>query len=61
MKGILSILDCFSSWQIRHLKRDFNKVAHELARYANCNETSKVWEGFSPPLVRLLIHQDCLF
>ncbi|KAK9983741.1 hypothetical protein SO802_033266 [Lithocarpus litseifolius] len=42
IQGILSILDCFSSWQIRHLKRDFNKVAHELAHYANCNETSSL-------------------
>ncbi|XP_075665796.1 uncharacterized protein LOC142635543 [Castanea sativa] len=31
VNGILSSLDEFSNWQIRHLKRDFNKVAHELA------------------------------
>ena len=28
IQGILSILNCFSSWQIKYLKRDFNKVAH---------------------------------
>ena len=33
VQGILSNLDCFSSWQIRHVKRDFNRVAHELALY----------------------------
>ena len=34
VKGILSIMDCFSSWQIRHVKRDSNRLAHELALYA---------------------------
>ena len=30
VQGILSLMECFSSWKIRHLKRDYNKVAHEL-------------------------------
>lgn len=59
-QGILCILECSSSWQIRHVKREFNKVAHELAHYAICNEASQVWEGVSPSVVRLLIHQEML-
>ncbi|XP_023893413.1 uncharacterized protein LOC112005399 [Quercus suber] len=60
IQGILSNLDCFSSWQIRHVKKDFNKVVHELALYAKCKEMSQVWEECSPTIVRHLIHHDCL-
>ena len=53
VNGILSFLDEFSSWQVRFLKRDFNKVAHELARYARCNNVCQVWRGVSPPVVEI--------
>ena len=59
--GILTLLSWFSSWQIRHLKREFNRVAHELARFARCNNISQVWRGVSPPVVKNLIHVDCLY
>ena len=29
--GILNLLNQFRSWKVLHLKRDYNKVAHELA------------------------------
>ena len=47
--GILGFLEDFSSWQVRHLKRDFNKVAHGLAHFAKCNNINQVWRGISPP------------
>ena len=35
----------FASCSFHHLKRDYNKVAHELAKHANrCNSTH-VWKG----------------
>lgn len=43
-----------------HLKRDYNRVAHEHACFARCNEISQDWKGFSPPMVKHLIHLDCL-
>ena len=58
--GILGFLEEFSSWQVWHLKRDFNKVAHELAHFANCNDINQVWRGVSPPVVRNLVHLYCL-
>ena len=58
--GILDFLEDFSSWQVWHLKRDFNRVAHELTHFAKCNDVNQVWRGVSPPVVRSLIHLDHL-
>ena len=33
VQGTLCNLDCFGSWKVQHVKREFNKVAHELAHY----------------------------
>ena len=60
VQGNLNLLDFFNSWKIIHLKRDYNKVTHELALFARCNETCKVWKGVSPPMVRHLTHLNYL-
>ncbi|XP_050280798.1 uncharacterized protein LOC126721784 [Quercus robur] len=60
VNGIVNLLDGFAGWQIRHLKRDFNRVAHELAKFARCNNVCHLWRGVSPPIVRTLMHLDCM-
>ena len=39
-QGILNLMDSFRSWIFKHLKRDYNKVAHDLAQYARHNGIS---------------------
>ena len=51
IQGIISLPGYFGSWQIRHLKWDYNRVAHEI---------NQVWKGVSPPILRHLLHLDCL-
>ena len=58
--GIISLPGYFGSWQIRHLKWDYNRVAHELTWYARYIEINQVWKGVSPPILRHLLHLDCL-
>ena len=57
-QGINSILETFNCWKIQHLKRDYNKVAHELASYARCNGTYQVWKGIDPPMVQHLLQLE---
>ena len=41
-QGICSLLSSFSSWKIKHVKRNYNRTAHELAQYAWQKEESHV-------------------
>lgn len=58
LQGISDTLNSFSSWQMKHLKRDCNRVAHELAQLAKCTGTKQVWKGVSPPIVQHLIQLE---
>ena len=58
IQGISENLSFFSIWQINHLRRDCNKVAHELAQFAKHSGTNQVWKGVSPPMVQLLLQLD---
>ena len=42
VQGMLCNLDHFGSWKVKHAKREFNRVAHELAHYAKCREVNLV-------------------
>ena len=57
--GISQVLEFFSRWEIKHVKREYNRVVPELAQLARRNETSQRWIGVSPPTVQKLILVDC--
>ena len=48
----------FSSCSFRHLKREGNRVAHELAKAARSFGRSQIWKGVSPPLVQEFLMSD---
>ena len=56
--GILGLLSSFSSWNVKHVKREYNKAAHILAQYARQKEESYVWEGVCPPMVAQVIQEE---
>ena len=58
-QGILAMLSSFSSLKIKHLEREYNKVAHELAHIARVNEASQVWVGDYPSVLLELVQADC--
>ena len=58
IQGALTMLTSFSSWRVNHLKREFNKVAHELAEVTRSTETSRTWIGVDPPWLHNLLLVD---
>jgi len=59
-QGIRGLLSSFSSWNIKHVKREYNKAAHMLAQYARQKEESYVWKGVCPPMVAQIIQEEGL-
>nr|XP_023908175.1 uncharacterized protein LOC112019861 [Quercus suber] len=59
-QGILALLSSFSSWKINHVKRDYNRAAHEIAHLARRCEDSQVWIGSLPTVVQVVIQSDCI-
>lgn len=55
---IRSLLESYSSWKISHLKRKYNRVALELAKFAKCKGISQVQKGVAPPFVQHLLQSD---
>ena len=55
VQGILLLSSSFDFWKIKHLKKDYNKVAHELAKLARETRMSQTWTDMEPPMV----HQIC--
>ena len=41
-QGIEDLLKSFRCWKLCHLRREHNKVAHELAHHARCSAASQV-------------------
>ena len=56
--GSLDSLHSFRSWKLRHLKRDYNRAAHELAQFAKSSGISQCWVGIEPPNIRQVLLLD---
>ena len=57
-QGIHGLLSSFNSWKIKHVKKDGNRAAHELAQYARMKDESCYWEGVCPPLLDQIILEN---
>ena len=60
VQGILQASESFESCIFKHLSRNFNTVAHELAQLARRSGTQHLWFGTTPPCVTSLIQADML-
>ncbi|KAK9989340.1 hypothetical protein SO802_029579 [Lithocarpus litseifolius] len=58
IQGSLTRLGSFSSWTARHLKRDYNKVAHDLAKVSRSAKTSQTWFGMDPHFLQQALMLD---
>ena len=57
-QGIIGFLRVFGSWNLKHLKRDFNRATHELAQLAKAAGVTQSWEGVDPLLLQSLLIID---
>ncbi|KAK7857949.1 hypothetical protein CFP56_015256 [Quercus suber] len=57
-QGIFALLNSFTSWKVNHVKRDYNRSAHELAHLARRNEDSQVWIGVLPMAVQEIVQSE---
>ena len=60
LQGVLLVCESFESCIFKHLSRDFNAVAHELAQLARRTESSCMWNGVTPSEVSRLVQKDLL-
>lgn len=60
IQDIKSATLAFSWSSFQHLKREGNKVAHELARDAKLMGHSHTWKGVSPPFIQKFLLDDLL-
>ena len=58
LQDIRSYSASFSWCTFQHLKRDSNRVAHELAKAARLSGFSQIWKGVNPSCVEHLILDD---
>ena len=62
LQGIQLVRESFEFCSFKHVNRDFNAVAHELAQLARNEESSCLWYGVPPtPAVSVLVHNDLLY
>nr|GEZ84628.1 reverse transcriptase [Tanacetum cinerariifolium] len=51
----------FTSCSWSFVRREGNRVAHELARRALCDNVDEVYDGFVPPLVDSWVLNDLMY
>ena len=58
LQGALTMLSSFRSWSVKHLKREYNRVAHNITQITRSTETSQTWFGCSPPIIQNVLLID---
>ena len=58
IQDFIQAQDMFESCSFKHLSRDLNKFAHELAQYAWRSASSHIRRGVTPPMVAYLIQSE---
>lgn len=56
---IEDLVSSFSWCTFQQLKRDGNRVAHDLAKEARMSGISQVWKGVIPSFVEHIICEEC--
>ena len=59
IQGILALLSSFTGWEVNHVNRSYNRVAHELAHLARRSEDTQVWRGVLPRVVQDIVQANC--
>ena len=57
-QGALTMLSSFRSWSVKHLKREYNRAAHNIAQITRSTEISQTWFGYSPPIIQNVLLID---
>ena len=52
IQGILDLLSFVDSWKVKHVKRDYNRVAHELTKLARDSGTTQFQNRIKPPMLQ---------
>ena len=60
LQGVFLVCESFESCIFKHLSRDFNAIAHELAQLACRTESSCMWNEVTPSEVSRLVQKDLL-
>ena len=61
LQGIQLVCDSIEFCIFKHVSRDFNVVAHELAQLSRSEESTRLWNGVPPLAVSMLVHSDSLY
>ena len=55
IQGSLELLQSFRSWNVRYLKRNYNRAVHKLAQFAKIAGSTQQWKGVEPPMLQYVL------